>query len=323
MRSAKNCHVVASFVQHGTEDVFQKRLREIRVGGEIGECDLGLHHPELREMTAGVTVLGAKRRTERVDLRQRQAVRLDVELAADGEECLLAEEVLAEIRASIRRFRNRCEIRQIERADAEHLACALGIAGRDDGCVHPVEAVLVKVAMDGHAQTMPHARHRAQRVRSRPEMGDLAEVFERCSLLLDWIPFRVVHPPDHVHRLGVELDGLSLALTLRQHARGRNGAPRRQLLDLAVVVGQRVGRHDLERVEARSVVQMNEGKSRLGVAACANPATDTYTASGRCLSFQHRRDIDRVGVSHFSKGDYPPRWRSPVSLEGFPRTCDP
>ena len=63
-------------------------LGEVGVVGEVGERDLRLDHPELGEVPAGVRVLGAERRPERVDLRQREAVRLDVELARHGEERL-------------------------------------------------------------------------------------------------------------------------------------------------------------------------------------------------------------------------------------------
>ena len=97
MRSSKNAMSSARSCEHRPEDVLQQRLGERRVVGEIGERDLGLDHPELGEVPAGVRVLGAKRRPERVDLRQRHAIRLDVELARHRQECLAAEEVLREI----------------------------------------------------------------------------------------------------------------------------------------------------------------------------------------------------------------------------------
>ena len=54
--------------------MLQQRLRQSRVVREIGERDLGLDHPELGEVAAGVRVLGAEGRPERVDLGQPQAV---------------------------------------------------------------------------------------------------------------------------------------------------------------------------------------------------------------------------------------------------------
>ena len=95
MRSAKNFMSSPRSFSSAVRMYLRKRLREIGVGGQIGERDLGLDHPELGQVAAGVAVLGAERRAEGVDLRQRQAVGLDVQLAADGEERFLAEEVLA------------------------------------------------------------------------------------------------------------------------------------------------------------------------------------------------------------------------------------
>jgi hypothetical protein len=146
----------------------------------------------------------------------------------------------------------------------------------------------VKVAMDCHAEAMAHAGHGAERVRPRAEVGHFAQVFERRALLLDWIPFRVVYPPDDVHGLGLELDGLSQPLALGQHAGHRNRAPGGQLLDLALVVGQRAGGDHLERIEARAVVHVDERNSGFGVAARPNPATNRHRASCRRLSLQYR-----------------------------------
>ena len=88
------------------------------------------------------------------------------------------------------------EVREVERADAEHLAGALGVAGRDDRRVDPEEAVLVEVAMDRHAEAVAHARDRAERVRPRPQVRDFAEVLERVLLRLNRIRLGVVDPAD-------------------------------------------------------------------------------------------------------------------------------
>ena len=198
-------------------------------------------------MPAGVAVLGAERRPERVDLRQRAAVRLDVQLTADREERLAAEEVLREVGAAFGRARNRVAVGEVERADAEHLAGAFRIARRDDRRVHPEEAALVEVAVHRHAERMPHARDRAEGVGARPQVRDLAQVLERGLLRLNRIRLRVVHPADDLDRFGLQLDRLALALA-RRHRPGRDDrAARRQLLDLALVVGQRGRGDDLER----------------------------------------------------------------------------
>jgi glycyl-tRNA synthetase beta chain len=93
----KEGHVIAAFVQHCAYHVAQEVFRETRQVREIGECDLGLDHPELGEVAGRVRVFGAEGRAEGVDPAQRTAVGLDVELTGDGEECLAAEEILFKV----------------------------------------------------------------------------------------------------------------------------------------------------------------------------------------------------------------------------------
>jgi len=62
--------IVLPLVQQGLERVFQQPFRQSRIVRQIGECDLGLDHPELGKVAAGIRVLGAERRPEGVDLGQ-------------------------------------------------------------------------------------------------------------------------------------------------------------------------------------------------------------------------------------------------------------
>src|SRR2546430_7580340 len=56
--------------------------------------------PELRQAAGGVGVLGPERRPERVDLAQRQAVGLDVELPGDAQVSLPAAVIVVEVRGA-------------------------------------------------------------------------------------------------------------------------------------------------------------------------------------------------------------------------------
>ena len=60
-------------------------LGEVHVLLEVHERDLGLHHPELGEVAAGLALLGAEGGAEAVDLAERRGGGLDVELARLGE----------------------------------------------------------------------------------------------------------------------------------------------------------------------------------------------------------------------------------------------
>ena len=186
-------HVVGTLFEHLLEDGLQEVLREIGVRGEIRERDLRLDHPEFREVSAGVRILGAKRRPERVDLRQREAVALDVQLARYRQVRLLAEEVLFEVDRRCPRARR---IQRIERADAKQLAGAFAIARRDDRRVDPDEAVAVKVTVHRLGDRVAQARDGAERVRARSQMRDGAQVLEGVALLCDRIRLRIVDRAD-------------------------------------------------------------------------------------------------------------------------------
>ncbi len=160
-------------------------------------------------MSAGVRIFGAKRRPERVDLRQREAVALDVQLAGYRQVGLLAEEVLFEVDARSPRARR---IQRIERADAKQLTGAFAIARGDDRRVDPHEAVAVKVAVHRLRDRVAHARDGAERIRPRAQMRDGAQVLEGVALLRDRIRLRIVDRADQRDARRVNFAILILAL---------------------------------------------------------------------------------------------------------------
>ena len=257
-------------------------------------------------MPAGVRVLGPEGGPERVDARERQAVRLDVELARDGQEGGLAEEVLREVDGSVGRPG---EVGEVEGRDAEQLAGALGIAGGQDRRVHPVEAVLVEVPVHRHGQRMADPGDRAERVRPDPQVGDLAKVFEGVPLGRDRVGVGVVDPADHLDRICGQLHGLPLALRRGDRAADRDGTAGGQVDDLVLVVGERRGRDHLEGIEAGSVVNGQEGEPGLRIAARADPALHGRARADRGPA---REDVhDSVCLRHavFSFGQWSTRGR--------------
>jgi hypothetical protein len=101
-----------------------RKPRPGRVVVEVGEGDFRLDHPELGQVARGVAVLGAEGRAEGVDLAQREAVALDVELAGHGQEGFLAEEVAAEVDVALAVAR---QVGHVQRGHAEHLSGAFGV----------------------------------------------------------------------------------------------------------------------------------------------------------------------------------------------------
>ena len=114
----------------------------------------------------------------------------------------------------------------------------------------------------------------ADHVGARPQMRDLAQELQRVRLRLDRIGVRVVDPADHLDRARLHLE--RLPLRRRRHDRpGRlDRAAGRELQDLVGVIGQRVRRDHLHRMERRSVRQVHERNAGLRVAPGAHPALD-------------------------------------------------
>ena len=105
-----------AFLQQRLQAKLQEPFRQRRIVGEVGKGNLRLDHPELGEVAAGIGVFGAERRAKRVDLSERETIRLHVELSRDGQECLAAEEIFTEIHLPLRRAG---QIGEIERRNSE------------------------------------------------------------------------------------------------------------------------------------------------------------------------------------------------------------
>ena len=87
--------VLVAVLQHVRQAVLEVRLGAVHVVLKVRERELGLDHPELGEVAAGVGVLSPERRPERVDVPHGARVNLGVELAGNGQVGGFAEEVLA------------------------------------------------------------------------------------------------------------------------------------------------------------------------------------------------------------------------------------
>ena len=179
IRSSKKARSSCALLQQRLEGELQQPLRQRRIVREVGERDLRLDHPELGEVAAGVGVLRAERRPEGVDLGEREAVGLDVELPRHRQERLAAEEILA---------RNRpcppaCAAGWRGRASTPGTAAPAPSASDDgdDRRVDPEKAVLVEEPMDRLRQRVPHARRRADHVGARPQMRHLAQELHACA----------------------------------------------------------------------------------------------------------------------------------------------
>ena len=244
-------------------------------------------------MPAGVGVLGAESGAEGVNLGQRQAVAFDVQLSGDGQEGLAPEEILREVDLALGGAR---QAHQVQRRNAKQLARTFRVRGGDDGRVHPDEAVLVEKAMDGLGDGVAHARHGGDDVGARAQMRDLAQELQRVRLGLDRVGVGVFDPADDPHLARLHLEGLALRRRRHDPAAGLDGAARRQAQHFRGVVGQRVGRHDLNRVKAGTVGQVDKGNAGFGIAPRAHPAVEGNVA------IRWRASGKDIGTSQISHG---------------------
>ena len=164
------------------DEILHEFFRELHIAVDIAERHLGFDHPEFGGVTRGVGIFGAKRRAERIDVGERGRKNLRLELAADGEEGFLAEEILRGVDLAILRHRR---MREIEGRHAKHVPGALGVARRDNRGVDVDEVFVLKKLVDGEREPRAHAEDGTEQIRPRPQMRDFAEKFQRVAFFLE------------------------------------------------------------------------------------------------------------------------------------------
>ena len=135
----------------------------------------------------------------------------------------------------------------------------------------------------------------ADDVGARAQMRDLAQEFQRVRLGLNGVGVGILDPADHLDLACLHLEGLPLRRRGHDPAGGHDGAARRQAQHFGGVVGQRVGCHDLDGVEAGTIGQVDKGNAGFGIAPRAHPAVDGHVAIRRRLS---GKDIGTSQISH-------------------------
>ncbi len=98
-------------------------------------------------------------------------------------------------------------------------------------------------------------------------MGDIAQELHGMTLLLQ--RKTVVRRSYQIDFPSLDLPGLPFALGFDQIADYRHRSPRASLLEI-IVIGHLSGDHDLQVLQARAIVELQE-KEILGVAARPNP----------------------------------------------------
>ena len=138
---------------------------QIHVVGKSVKRHFRLHHPELGKMTGRIGVFCAERRSEGIDLAERERVNLSFKLAGHREPGLLAEKVFSVIDISLigpGRFFH------IERGDLKQRARAFTVARGYDGRMHMEKTALLEKTVDGEGKRAAQAGNGTERVGARP-----------------------------------------------------------------------------------------------------------------------------------------------------------
>ena len=150
-------------------------------------------------------------------------------------------------------------------------------------------------AMNRLGDGVAHARHGSNDVGARAQMRDLAQKLQRVRLGLNRVGVGVFDPADYLDLACLHLEGLPFRRRRHDPPAGRHGAARRQAQHFRGVVGQRFGCHDLNRVEAGPIGQVDKGNAGFGIAPRAHPAVEGNVAIRRRAS---GKDIGTSQISH-------------------------
>ncbi len=167
-------------VEDAGHEVAHELLGQGAEAVELQEGDLGLHHPELHQVAAGLGLLGPEGGTEAVDLAEGRRGRLQVELARLREVGLVAEVVGLEERRG-----------------------PLAGGGSQDGRVDEGEVALVEEVADALLDLAADAQGGALAAGAQPEVAVLHQ--ERRAVLLgsDRVVLREV---EDLESLALDLD---------------------------------------------------------------------------------------------------------------------
>ena len=244
--------VVLTVVERPAHTVLDEVLLEVHESLLVEEGYLGLNHPELGEVARGVAVLGAESGTEGVDGAKGRGTELALQLSGDGERGLLAEEVVVVDDAALLVL---LQVVEVLGGHLEHISSAFAVGGGDERRVKIVEAVLMEIGVDGHGHVVANAHNGTEGVGAQAQMGVLAHGLERLALLLHGIG--IVAETIDLEPGGLDLAGLTGALTLNQNALGTNAGAGCDVLEQLFVELRRVDDH-LNVVDGGTVVEGNE-----------------------------------------------------------------
>mmetsp|Transcript_12056 Transcript_12056/g.44739 ORF Transcript_12056/g.44739 Transcript_12056/m.44739 type:complete len:330 (+) Transcript_12056:364-1353(+) len=214
-RGLEKLQVLRAMLEGVADAVLQVVFRQVNVTSEVREGHLRLNHPKFRKVARRVRIFSPERRPEGVDVAQRAAVGLHVELAADGQRRPPAEEVLGVVnvaRSVARNVLHRPVLRQ-KRRHSELLSRALAVRRGDERRVHVQEPVIVEELVSRVRHGMSNASQRGVDARPRTQVCLLPEELEAVTLLRHRVDIRAEHGAQDRDGKGLELHPLPFLRT--------------------------------------------------------------------------------------------------------------
>ena len=183
-KAVEKLHFLRCVIQYILYDIFEHILSKLHVILQIGKRHFRLNHPEFRRMARSIGIFRTESRPKRIYIAERHCKCFRGKLAADGQVCGLAKEILGKVHLAIL-----CagQVFQIQRRHAEHFARAFRIAAGDDRRMRINKTPLLKELVNGIRNQAAHAEHRRKHICPRAQICNLAQKFHAVPLLLQRI----------------------------------------------------------------------------------------------------------------------------------------
>ena len=239
---------------------------------QVSKGNFGLNHPKFGGVARGVGLLCAEGGSEGVYLGECQSHTLCFKLTGNGETCVFAEEIPAEIYAAVL---TKGRLFGIECGNAEHFACTLAVAAGDDGCVGIDKAAGMEKVVDRKSGLGAHTESSVVGVCAGTEVCNGAQKFCGVALFLK----RIIGSGESLsfNSGGLKLKGL-FCLGGEDKLSGDYDCGANVELNYLFVIGNgfRIQNH-LQIFKSGAVVELDEAE-HFGVADGFYPA-----ANGNCF----------------------------------------
>ena len=244
--------ILLAVLQRIANQILQEILSELHIVHQVVERNLRLDHPELSQVARGVRILSTESGTEGVDLTHRQSTQLTLQLTRYGQVARLAEEVLRVVHRTLLVTRN---VVQVHCGYVEHCACTLAVRAGDQRCMQIEEASIIEVLMNCVSHCVADTQNCTEGVGTGTQVSDLAQEFERVTLLLQGISR--ISLTVNLDLRSLNLNGLARANRLNQTTCNTQTSTRGDVLQQLLIELSHIG-YDLNICHARAIVQCDE-----------------------------------------------------------------